>query len=487
MTSFEHPPYSDYDVVIGLEVHCQLLTTHKLFSTAANMTADVVRPNQHVAHFEQALPGQLPVLNPEAVKLAVTAGLALDCHVNLTSVFERKHYFYPDLPKGYQITQQARPVCAQGQLSIPDSNVSVRIARIQIEEDAAKSTHDDRRGRRIDLNRASVPLIEIVTEPDMSSADEAVEFLKELHLIVRTLQVCSGNMEDGAFRCDANVSVKKRGSSSLGERCELKNINSFKFIRDAIEFEARRQIDILEAGGRITMQTRSYDAALGQTTLMRDKENAPDYRFMLEPDLPALTLSTAYVEELRAHLPELPAARRARYVRQLGLSHQDTSIISSNLALASYFDQASALCASPQTLANWVLNEMTLVLSEQGASFESCPVSPAYMARFAELVSEDVINSKLAKKLLRLMVKHPECTPEHLLEAHHLVVIRDEDVLQALVSQVIEGNSVQVAQYRAGKEALLGYFVGQLMKLSQGKADPVVGKALLMKELTTLD
>jgi aspartyl-tRNA(Asn)/glutamyl-tRNA(Gln) amidotransferase subunit B len=464
--------YDSYEVVIGLEIHCQLATRSKIFSSAP--TAYGASPNTQVAEVDMGLPGSLPVLNRRAVELAMMAGLGTHCTVQPWSQFARKNYFYADLPKGYQITQHTHPICRDGWLDIEVGGHTkrVRIERIHLEEDAGKSSHLDHHPYSlVDLNRAGVPLIEVVSYPDMRSADEAVAYMKELHSIVVFLGVCDGNMEEGSFRCDANVSVRKKGELALGTRCELKNINSFKFVKDAIVYESRRQIDLIESGGRVIQETRLYNPNSGQTLSMRSKEDAHDYRYFPEPDLPPLVIEPAWLDATRAAMPELPPARRARYQQQLGLSAYDAAILAGERALAEYFDAAlAAYDKNPKLLANWVLNE--LLREVKGDQLATTPAQPALLAGLVRLIDEDIISGKIAKTLFEEEVLPRGADPAEAVERRGLRQITDPAAIEALVDQILAQHAAKVAEYRAGKVAMFGFFVGQIMKASGGKVNP---------------
>lgn len=473
----------NYEIVIGLEVHAQLKTESKLFSTsgtafgaAANAQTDVVC---------LGMPGVLPVLNQKAVKLAVRAGLALECDIHEASQFSRKHYFYPDLSKGYQITQFDRPYATHGKLDIEalGKKKTVGITRIHMEEDAGKSVHDDLAagGRSyIDYNRAGVPLIEIVSEPDMRSAEEAVAYLKDLHQILRAIDVCDGNMEEGSFRCDANVSVRPMGQEELGTRTELKNINSFRFVQQAIEYEASRQISVIESGGAIVQETRLWDTKTNTTRSMRSKEEAHDYRYFPEPDLPDLILAKGYVAARREELPELPKARRARYVRELGIGKVDAAALTDDIAVASFFETALNEHNNPKLVANWTLNE---VLREaKGLGIGELKFSPASLGALLALIDNQTISGKIAKEVFQAMVDSG-ADPAEYVAKNGLKQVTDTSAIEALVDEVLAGNQAQVAQYQGGNHKVLGFFVGQVMKASRGKANPKTVNELLRAKL----
>jgi aspartyl-tRNA(Asn)/glutamyl-tRNA(Gln) amidotransferase subunit B len=474
--------YDKYETVIGLEVHCQLLTQTKIFSSAS--TAFGAAPNTQVNEVDLGLPGVLPVLNGQAVEFAMLAGLALDCKVRPFSQFARKNYFYPDLPKGYQISQHVHPICEDGHLDIEvdGSKKRIGIERIHMEEDAGKSSHvAGRPVSLVDLNRAGVPLIEIVSRPEMRSADEAVAYLKALHTLVVYLGVCDGNMEEGSFRCDANVSVRLKGSERFGTRTELKNINSFKFIKDAIHFEVRRQINLIEAGQAVIQETRLYNADKGETFGMRSKEESHDYRYFPEPDLPPLVLDEAWIARVRESLPELPAQKRARFVAAYELSERDAEVLCSERQVAEYFDAAVAgHPQNPKGIANWVINDLLRVAKDTG--IEAIPVRPEDLARLVALIDEGTLSGKLAKEVFEAMVEGGQ-SPDQIIEARGLKQISDPEAIGAIIEKIMTDNPGQVEGYRSGKTGLMGWFVGQVMKASQGKANPQVVNDVLRAKL----
>ncbi|MFU8803607.1 MAG: Asp-tRNA(Asn)/Glu-tRNA(Gln) amidotransferase subunit GatB [Bradymonadaceae bacterium] len=474
--------YDNYETVIGLEVHCQLLTKTKIFSSAS--TKFGADPNTQVNEVDLGLPGVLPVLNKQAVEFAMLAGLALDCKIRPWSQFARKNYFYPDLPKGYQISQHVHPICEDGHLDyeLAGETKRVEIERIHMEEDAGKSSHvQGRPVSLVDLNRAGVPLIEIVSRPDMRSPDEAVAYLKELHNIVVYLGVCDGNMEEGSFRCDANVSVRPKGQKELGTRAELKNINSFKFIRDAIAFEVRRQINLIEAGKVVVQETRLYNPDRGETFGMRSKEEAHDYRYFPDPDLPALVLDEAWIARVKGDLPELPAAKRRRFQEVFELSERDVEVLCSDRNVAKYFDDAVSFHPeNPQGVANWVINEILRAAKEGG--LDAVPVPPRELARLVKLIDEDVISGKIAKDVFEAMIVSAE-TPDEIIERKGLKQISDPKVIGEMVDKIMAENEGQVEAYRSGKTGLIGWFVGQVMKASRGKGNPQVVNEVLREKL----
>ena len=474
--------FEKWELVVGVEVHCQLATNTKIFSAAS--TAFGAEPNTHVNEVDMGLPGVLPVLNGKAVDFALKASMALDCRINQRSEFSRKNYFYPDLPKGYQISQDNLPISQHGHLDVEleEGVKRVGITRIHMEEDAGKSSHMAKAPFSVvDLNRAGVPLIEIVSEPDMRHPDEVVAYLKELRSIVVYLGVCDGNMEEGSFRCDANVSVRRRGETELGTRCELKNINSFKFVKDAIYYEMNRQIELIESGGEVIQQTRLYNPDKGVTFAMRSKEDAHDYRYFPEPDLPPLIVSDAWMERVRGELPELPATKRARYVSDLGLTAFDASVLSADRPIAEYFEAAlSTFADNPKTLANWVMNE---VLRETTAdTIGEFKVKPAQLADLVRLIEKSVINGKIAKDVFADMIESGD-DAEAIVEKKGLKQVTDTGAITAIIDEIMNANADKVAEFRDGKESLIGWFVGQVMKASRGKANPQVVNELLSEKL----
>ncbi len=460
-----------WEVVIGLEVHVQLNTRTKLFcGCQASFGAE---PNTQTCPVCLGMPGQLPVVNAEAVRKAVLFGLAIDATINLTSRFDRKNYFYPDLPKGYQITQYHTPIIEHGVLPVPteEGEKRVRIVRTHLEEDAGKSLHEAPGVSWIDLNRAGVPLIEIVSAPDLRSADEAVAYLKQLHQLVRFLGISEADMEKGQFRCDANISVRRPGQP-LGVRTEIKNVNSFRFVKQALEYEAARQIEILENGGEVVQETRLFDPKRGETRAMRTKEEAHDYRYFPEPDLPPLVLDEQFVDAVRAGLPELPWQMRARFAREYGLSAYDAQLLTQSRELAAWYEAlVAAHPADPKRCANWLANELLGRLHEQGLDITQAPITPAMLGKLLDRIADGTISGKIAKDVLDEMLASGE-EADAIIEKKGLKQITDPAAIDAVIREVLEENPEQLAQYRAGKEKLFGYFVGQVMKKTKGKANP---------------
>jgi aspartyl-tRNA(Asn)/glutamyl-tRNA(Gln) amidotransferase subunit B len=474
-----------YEVVIGLEVHVQLQTKSKIFSPASASYG--AEPNSQVSEVDLGLPGVLPVLNRTAVEYAMRAGFALDCDVREWSEFSRKNYFYPDLPKGYQISQFQYPICEGGHLDIEvedaDDKKRIGITRIHMEEDAGKSTHvEDRPYSLVDLNRAGVPLIEIVSEPDLRSPEEAVAYLKELRNIVVYLGITDGNMQEGSFRCDSNVSVRPHGQEELGTRTELKNINSFKFIKDAVNFEIDRQIELVESGGEVVQETRLYNPDKGETFAMRSKEESHDYRYFPEPDLPPLVIDERWKDEVRESLPELPAQKRARYESEYELSAYDAGVLTDDRLLAEYFEQCVDTYAdNPQGVANWIINELLGRLDAQ-TTLETLEVRPPELAKLVGLIDDDVISGKIAKQVFEEMLESG-ADPEKIVEDKGLTQISDEDALGEIIDGIIADNPEQVGQYRDGNTNLVGWFVGQVMQATKGQANPGMANQMLRKRL----
>jgi aspartyl-tRNA(Asn)/glutamyl-tRNA(Gln) amidotransferase subunit B len=473
----------EWDAVIGLEVHVQLATRSKIFSGAA--TTFGAQPNEQACAVDLGLPGVLPVLNEEALNMAIIFGLAIDAELPSSCRFERKNYFYPDLPKGYQTSQLEAPVVGRGHIDIdtPEGTKRVRIHHAHLEEDAGKSLHEDYHGMTgIDLNRAGMPLLEIVSEPDMSSAAEAVAYLKKLHSLIRFIGISDGNMAEGSMRCDANVSIKPRGQSELGTRTELKNINSFRFIEKAIIGEIERQIDLVEAGGNVTQETRLYDADKDETRPMRSKEEANDYRYFPCPDLLPVRLEPDRIARLRDALPELPSERRSRYTRELGLSDYDADVLSSAPDIARYFDAILKDGADAKTATNWVTGELAGRLNKDNLSFDDSPVGPARLADMLKRITDGTISNNAGKKVFARLWE-TEASADEIIDAEGLKQMNDSGELEAIVDALIAGNPGQVEQYRAGKTKLIGFFVGQVMKATRGAANPGEVNRILKQKL----
>jgi aspartyl-tRNA(Asn)/glutamyl-tRNA(Gln) amidotransferase subunit B len=475
-----------YQAVIGLEVHAQLLTDSKIFCGCS--TRFGAAPNSQTCPVCLGFPGALPVLNRKVVEYAIRAGIATNCRIAPRSIFARKNYFYPDLPKGYQISQYELPICSDGHLDIEVEEVVKRIGitRIHMEEDAGKLVHGDvpglGSGSGVDLNRACTPLLEIVSEPDLASADEAVAYLKKLHQIVVYLGICDGNMEEGSFRCDANVSVMPFGSEKFGTRTETKNVNSFRFVRQAIKYEIERQIDVIEEGGRIIQETRLFDPNSGTTRSMRGKEEAHDYRYFPDPDLVPLVISSDRVEDIRLSIPELPDRKRERYVRELGLSLYDAEVLTATREMAEYFEACVLIHPQAKTVANWVMGEVTRALNDAGLSIKDAPVAPGQLAELLKLVEGGTISNKIAKTIFDEMWKTGK-EPARIVEEKGLVQVSDTGEIEKIIDGIMAANPGQLAEYRGGKEKVFGFFVGQVMRASKGKANPGVVNELLLKKL----
>ncbi len=476
---------SEWESVIGLEIHAQLATKSKIFSGAS--TAFGAAPNSQACAVDLGLPGVLPVLNREAVRMAIRFGVAIEAEIDHRSVFARKNYFYPDLPKGYQISQYELPIVGRGHVFISPEEGETReigITRAHLEEDAGKSIHDqfpEQSG--IDLNRAGTPLLEIVSEPDMRSAKEAVAYARKIHSLVRYLEICDGNMQEGSFRCDANVSVRRRGDSELGTRTELKNINSFRFLERAINFEIERQIDLIEDGGEVVQETRLYDAERDETRSMRSKEEANDYRYFPDPDLLPVAITDEDIAAIRAELPELPEQKKRRYVDDLGLSDYNAELLTGNRDTAAYFE--TALAAIPDQcgpLANWVLGDLTGALNKAGLDITESPIAPLALAQLVARIADDTISGKIAKEVFDAMWQGQGGADE-IIEARGLKQITDSGAIESIIDEVIAASPDQVEQFRAGKEKVLGFFVGQVMKKTQGKANPGQVNSILRDKL----
>ncbi|MFN3881367.1 MAG: Asp-tRNA(Asn)/Glu-tRNA(Gln) amidotransferase subunit GatB [Nitrincola lacisaponensis] len=481
----------EWEVVIGLEIHVQLATQTKIFSGAS--TAFGAEPNTQACAVDLALPGTLPVFNENALRMAIMFGLAIDAEIGKRSVFERKNYFYPDLPKGYQTTQLAEPIVGPGHVDIQledGSSRRVRIHHAHLEEDAGKSLHEDFHGMSgIDLNRAGTPLVEIVSEPDMRSAKEAAAYARKIHAIVTTLGICDGNMAEGSMRCDCNVSIRPKGQEALGTRTELKNINSFRFIERAIETEVARQIDLIEDGGRVVQETRLYDPDRNETRSMRSKEEANDYRYFPCPDLLPVIIDDAYIETIREQLPELPDARRQRFIDQYSLSDYDAGVLASERAQADYFEEVVTLTGDAKLSANWITGELARFLNQADLSISASPVSAQQLAGLIQRIQDDTITGKIGKNVFELLWNEGG-TADSIIEAKGLKQVNDSGAIEAAIDQVIAQCTPQVDQYIAAEPdkrgKMLGFFMGQVMKLTQGKANPGQVQGLLKQKLDQL-
>jgi aspartyl-tRNA(Asn)/glutamyl-tRNA(Gln) amidotransferase subunit B len=475
---------SAWETVIGLEIHAQLATRSKIFSGSA--TAYGAPPNAQANLVDLGYPGTLPVLNREAVRMAVKFGLAIGAAIAPRSVFARKNYFYPDLPKGYQISQYELPVVARGRVEIlleDGSRKTVGVTRAHLEEDAGKSLHEGLgRMSGIDLNRAGTPLLEIVSEPDMRSAREAIAYMKKIHTLVRYLGICDGNMQEGSFRCDANVSVRRAGATEFGTRCEIKNLNSFRFVERAINHEAGRQVELIEGGGKVVQETRLYDPDRDETRPMRSKEEANDYRYFPDPDLLPLEIDAAFVADVRAGLPELPDAKAARFSREHGLSEYDAGVLTASREMAAYYEAVAAGAGEPKLAANWVMGELSAFLNRDGLEVDDSPVGAAALAGMLKRIVDGTISGKLAKEVFEAMWNERK-DADAIIEAKGLRQITDTGAIEESIRAVMAANPGQLADYRAGKDKLFGFFVGQVMKATAGKANPAQVNELLKKLL----
>ena len=474
-----------WDTVIGLEIHEQLATRSKIFSGSA--TSYGAHPNAHANLVDLGYPGVLPVLNAEAVRMAVKLGLAIDARIARASVFARKNYFYPDLPKGYQISQYELPIVAGGALEIileDGSRKRIGITRAHLEEDAGKSLHEGLPGvSGIDLNRAGTPLVEIVSEPELRSAKEAVAYMKKVHTLVRYLEICDGNMQEGSFRCDANVSVRRVGAQQFGTRAEIKNLNSFRYVEKAIVYEVSRQVELLESGGTVVQETRLYDADKGETRSMRSKEEANDYRYFPDPDLLPVMLTDEFVEEIRRGLPELPDEKALRFAREYALSTYDAHVLTASRELAAYYEEvAHAVPGEPKLAANWVMGELAASLNKDGLDIGASPISPARLAALLRRIADQTISGKIAKEVFEAMWASGQ-EADAIIEAKGLRQITDSAAIERVIDEVMAKNPAQLADYRSGKDKLLGFFVGQVMKATGGKANPAELNKLLKAKL----
>lgn len=475
---------SQWEVVIGLEIHAQLATKSKIFSGAS--IAYGAEPNTQACAVDLGLPGVLPVLNQEAVRMAVKFGLAIDAEIAPYSVFARKNYFYPDLPKGYQISQFELPIVGNGHLDIDVDGATKRVSvtRAHLEEDAGKSLHEDFHGLTgIDLNRAGTPLLEIVSEPDMRSAKEAVAYMRKLHELVRYLEICDGNMQEGSFRCDANVSVRPKGQAEFGTRAEIKNINSFRFVEKAINYEIERQIDLIESGGKVVQETRLYDANKDETRSMRGKEEANDYRYFPDPDLLPVEISEAFKDEVRTTLPELPDAKKQRFIEQYGQDDESAATLTSSRQLADYYEAlVKATGGEAKICTNWVTGDVLGALNKGGLEISQCPVDAERLSCLLKRIADDTISGKIAKQVFDAMWQGQE-TADQIIESQGLKQITDTGAIEAIIDKIIADNPGQVEQYLSGKDKVFGFFVGQVMKEMQGKANPAEVNKILKTKL----
>jgi len=474
-----------YEVVIGLEVHVQLTTQTKIFCGCSTEYGS--SPNSHTCPVCLGLPGALPVLNRQVVENAIKAGLATNCEIAPRSIFARKNYFYPDLPKGYQISQFELPICEHGYLDIETEERGrqrIGITRIHMEEDAGKLLHSDEVGvgSLVDLNRACTPLLEVVSEPDMRSSDEAIAYLKQLHQIVRYLDICNGNLEEGSFRCDANVSVRPRGQKEFGTRAELKNINSFRFIKEGIEYEVERQIELIEDGGEVVQETRLFDSDSGTTRSMRGKEEAHDYRYFPDPDLVPLVIEDGWVVQVRESMPELAPEKMQRFMTQFELPESVAEVLTAERSFAEYFEACTRLHNDARACANWVMGDIQRMLNETGMDIEEIPVTPQMLCGILERIADNTISGKIGKQVFDLMWESGK-DADTIIEEQGLKQVTDTGAIEAMVDEVIEANPAQAQEFRDGKDKLMGFFVGQVMKASRGKANPAMVNDLLRKKL----
>jgi len=472
-----------YETIIGVEVHAQLRTKSKMFCGCGTMFG--LSANSQTCPVCLGLPGSLPVINRMAVEMAVRAGLALNCTITAHNQFARKNYFYPDLPKGYQISQYESPICQHGWIEIVgvEGTKRVRIRRAHLEEDAGKNVHETGAGgSRVDLNRAGTPLLEIVTEPDMQSADEVVSYLKGLRDILMYLEVCDGNMEEGNFRCEPNLSLRPVGQKEFGTKVELKNINSFKYVKDAVEYEIKRQTKVLRDGGKIYQETRLWNIDRGETAVMRSKEEAHDYRYFPDPDLVPLKLQPDWIEGLRSSLPELPAIRMRRFIEVYGLPEYDAGLITASKGLAEYFEACVTQFNHPKTVSNWVMGELTRELNNSATDIAASPVSPERLVSLLQMVEKGAISLKVARELFPELYKSGK-SPEQIVQEKGLTQVSDEGALGKVIDEVLAKSPRQVAQFKEGKQQVLGFLVGQVMKTSGGKANPGKVNELLRKKL----
>jgi len=473
----------EFEAVIGLEVHAQLLTDTKIFCGCS--TKFGATPNSHTCQICLGMPGVLPVLNKKVVEFAMKMALATNCEINKSCSFARKNYFYPDLPKGYQISQYAYPLAEHGYviLDVDGKQKKIGITRIHMEEDAGKLIHDEHNPvSYVDLNRTGVPLIEIVSEPDMRSPEEAADYLKRLHEILVYLEICDGNMEEGSFRCDANVSIKPKGQKELGTRAELKNMNSFRNVQRALEYEIKRQQYIVENGGTVVQETRLWDDAQGSTTSMRSKEEAHDYRYFPDPDLVPILVDKPWVEKIRKQIPELPLVKRERFVKDYQLPAYDAGVLTADKALADYYEEVVRLCAKPKAASNWVMGDVLRFLNEEKREIKKIGITPVALAEMISLIDGGTISGKMAKDIVEEMYKTGK-QPKIIIEEKGLVQITDEGELIKTITSIMEAKPDQLKDYRGGKEKLFGFFVGQVMKATQGKANPQLVNELLKKML----
>lgn len=473
----------EFEPVIGLEVHAQLRTDSKIFCSCSTQFG--AGPNTHTCPICLGMPGVLPVLNRKVVEYTIKMALATHCRINRENSFARKNYFYPDLPKGYQISQYAYPLAEAGgiEVEVDEDKKSIGITRIHMEEDAGKLIHDEHfPSSYVDLNRTGVPLIEIVSEPDIRSAEEAAAYLRRIHEILVYLEICDGNMEEGSFRCDANVSLRPRGQEEFGTRAELKNMNSFRNVQRALEYEIKRQQYVLESGGEVVQETRLWDDAQGVTISMRGKEEAHDYRYFPDPDLVTIAISDAWIEEIGRTMPELPLEKRERFLRDYQIPPYDAGVLTTSRALADYYEEVVRLCGQPKVASNWVMGDILRFLKEDKRDIRDCPIPASSLAEMIRLIEDGAISGKMAKEVSEEMYQTGK-SPQAIIAEKGLVQITDEGALAAVIAEIMAANPTQLAQYRGGKDKLFGFFVGQVMKATQGKANPQLINDLLKKML----
>ena len=480
-------PRDDYEVVIGLEVHSELSTKTKIFcSCPTEFGGD---PNTHTCPVCMAMPGSLPVLNEKVVEYAVKAGLATNCEISRDSKSDRKNYFYPDLPKSYQISQFDKPLCEHGYIEIETENgpKKIGLTRIHIEEDAGKLNHDPYgRGTLVDLNRAGVPLIEIVSEPDLRSAEEVESYMRKLKSILEYIEVSDCKMQEGSLRADVNVSIRPKGSEKFGTRTEMKNMNSFRSIVRAIEYEIDRQVDVIDNGGKITQETLRWDDVSGKTFPMRDKEDAQDYRYFPDPDLVAIRLSEEYIENIKNNLPELPESRKERYLNEYGLTLKEANILTSSKYLSNIFESASSICGNRKAVSNWLLSDVSKILNEKELEPDQIPFSAESLAELVTLIDKGTISSAIAKKVLNEMFEDSSKMPSKIIEEKGWIQISDEGAIKEVVLKILEANPGSVADYKGGKEKALGFLVGQAMKETKGKANPQMLNKMFVEEINKM-
>ncbi len=477
----------DYEVVIGLEVHAELSTKTKIFCSCPTEFGG--EPNTHCCPICMALPGTLPVLNEKVVEYAVRAGLATNCEIEQNSKNDRKNYFYPDLPKAYQISQFDRPLCKKGSIEIENEKgekTVIRITRIHIEEDAGKLNHDEfGGGSLVDLNRAGVPLIEIVSEPDIRSSVEAENYLRKLKSILEYIEVSDCKMQEGSLRADVNVSVRKKGETKLGTRTEMKNMNSFRSIVRGIEYEIDRQIDLIEDGGVVEQETLRWDDVSGRTFSMRDKEDAQDYRYFPDPDLVAIRLSNEYIEDIRKTLPELPESRRERYMEEYNLTERDANLLTASKYLSNLFEQTTTICGNAKASCNWILSDISRILNEKELEPNQIPFTAEHLAEVIALIEKGTISSAIAKKVVEELFENPT-SPSKIIEEKGWIQISDEGAIKEVVLQILQANPQSVADYKAGKEKAIGFLVGQAMKETKGKANPQMLNKMFVEEINKM-